>query len=141
MLQIANIGLNLTEAWQVVDVTGNPPNFVEFNAWANSPTNAIFGLVIWCFNDLHGWPNDTYYAAVNCPLDISPLTWEQFNLGPLAIPADTEWILVTVYFRNNSMGGYPGYVDDVDLILHDVVSTHATTWSAVKSLFKAEGMK
>ena len=136
MLQMLDDNLVVTQAWQAVDVTGNPPQYAELRAWANSSSGATFRLRIHCFDSLYGWPGSIFVTSNEFYLDSLAHTWEQFSLGPLAIPENTQWIVAEIYFLNSSLDALGGFVDDVELLFMDVVATENMTLSSVKALFQ-----
>ena len=48
-------------------------------------------------------------------LDSDPLTWEPFTITNAPVPAGTRSLLVQLAYDNDSLGGFPGYVDAASL--------------------------
>jgi hypothetical protein len=142
MLEMAVRADSQTEAWQAVDVTGNPPTVLSLSAWANScatAANPTVGVEIRTYNDVNGWPTHTFVVASSIQLDTNSSTWEPVSMECTAIPSDTEWILVRVFFVNSTMGGQPGYIDDVELVLDCPTPIIGTTWGSIKSVTGSGG--
>jgi hypothetical protein len=142
MLSMAVGGGTHSQAWQVIDVTGNPPGLASVTAWvttcaiAGSPT---MGLEIRTYNSVNGWPTHTglFQSLINLDLDAD--TWEEVSVDCALIPADTEWIMVHLIAVNSTMSNTPVYVDDVELVLGGCPTPAASsTWGNIKALYGTE---
>lgn len=142
MLEMSPAGGSHSQAWQMVDVTGNPPGAVTVSMWATSCAISgapNVGVEIRTYNSINGWPNHTSLTNANLNLDLDADTWQQVSIPCALIPPDTEWIMVHLYLVNATAAGVPAYIDDVTLGL-DACPTpvEPTTWGNIKSLYQAE---
>lgn len=129
-----------TEAWQVIDVTGAPPTLVSVSAWgARCGSGAPqLGVAIRTYNSANGWPAHTLLQSASTLVDGAPGEWKQVSLNCVAIPGDTEWIMIHLSYVNSTLGGAAAYIDDV-VVTFDGCPTpvETTTWGRLKALARA----
>ena len=138
MLRLDVGGGPQSQAWQAVDVSAGPPSTISLRAWANTCRSAPGSTVavdIRLFNDPNSWPEPGLITGGTLALDEDAGTWQRVATNCVDVLWDTHWILVQVFLVNNTSGGIPVYIDDVDLIFDECpVSIEQTTWSRVKVL-------
>src|SRR5260221_6992641 len=94
MIEMRDDGLSVTQAWQVVNVTGMlPPSpKVGLSGWftvSAQTAGAVAGVRIWAFDNINDWPAPTVTSAINGTLDAASTTWQQISLAPVAVPSTT----------------------------------------------------
>ena len=125
MLEMRDDGLTVTQAWQVVDVTGMlPPNprvglSACFTVSANS-FGTVAAVRIYAFDATgpnSAWPAWSVIAGTTGQLDGASHTWEMIMMAPVSVPVTTKWILAEVYYVDADLlaRGTNGYVDNVQL--------------------------
>lgn len=128
MLEMHPSGDVVSQAWQVVNVTGllpaNPTVSLSalFTASGQLP-GTIAGVEIRTFDVGNNWPAWNVVAGNSGVLDAAGGTWQTVSLAPVAIPTNTEWILAQVWYNNASFstsGSPHGWVDDVRLTIGTV---------------------
>jgi hypothetical protein len=127
MLEMRDDGLTVTQAWQVINVTGSlPPNpAVSFSALMNSSTS-VPGVPVQGVVRIHtfvgNWPVSSMTASNSLTLDTSAQSWEPNNLPLTPIPANTNWILAEVYFVNSTLvnSANRAYVDEARLTIASI---------------------
>jgi hypothetical protein len=124
MIEMRDDGLSVTQAWQVVNVTGMlPPSpKVGLSGWftvSAQTAGAVGGVRVWAFDNINDWPAPTVTSAINGALDASSATWEQISLAPIAIPSTTQWILAELDYADAPLlaRNTNGFVDDVQLTI------------------------
>jgi hypothetical protein len=122
MLEMRDDGLSVTQAWQVVNVTGMlPPSpKVGLSGWftvSAQTAGAVAGVRIWAFDNINDWPAPTVTSAINGTLDASSLTWQQLSLAPVSIPSTTQWVLAELDYADAPLlaRNTDGFVDNVQL--------------------------
>lgn len=125
MLCMTDDGLIATQAFQLTRV---PNRFhkiidkgfgeVKLEAWFNSESVAAASAAVqlYFFGEGDRWNNNIGTAHAGLVLPNNPADWNGISLNRM-VPPETRWIVSEVLFGNASMGGQPGYVDAVSLMV------------------------
>lgn len=129
MLEMRDDGLFATQAWQVINVAGSlPPNpAVTFTAMMNASTSVPGVLVegtvrIHTFATGNNWPTSSQVSPQTTTLDPFAQTWQPVTLPLTPIPANTDWILAELFFRNATLvsSGFHAYADNARLTIASI---------------------
>ncbi len=138
MLKIMPTGGTISETWQALPVGSTPVSTLTVSAWFNAcePITPRGVISVRTFNNAYGWGSPTSTNSASLYVDASASTWEKITVDCVAIPADTQWVLIDLGFDNVGLGSLAGYIDDVQLTCNcDAVANESTNWGSLKAIY------